>query len=110
MAERRRPIPDVLGEVLRPPAHQPTGTPGNPQAGKEPKDKLTTYVRRSINRRLDKAWLELRARMKAGELPELSKSILNDLALEIVLDDLEAAGMESQLVRKLRDMPSRQSS
>jgi hypothetical protein len=46
--------------------------------------------------------------MKAGELPELSKSILVDLAVEVMLEDLEASGMDTQVIRKLVDQhPSR---
>jgi hypothetical protein len=56
---------------------------------------------------LDAAWLRLRAQMKAGALPELSKSILVDLALEVMLEDLEAAGMDAQVIRKLVDQDTR---
>jgi hypothetical protein len=102
MVERRRPTPDVLGEVLRSrPVHQPTSPPAPPD--KVEKVKATFYLHPQIVKRLDALWLRLRARMKEGQLPTHSKSIVVELALELMLEDVEASEMESALVRRLLD-------
>lgn len=103
MAERRRPTPDVLGDVL---AHQHTSTPVPQQnrAPAEEKVKATFYFRPRVLEALEEAWFRLH---KAREWRQLNKSVLADVCLEYALAHLDDPELVHLLARALASQSPR---
>jgi hypothetical protein len=111
----RKPTPDILGDLLGEPAASPptstpvyqyTSTPGNPKTP-APEDhtvervKATFYLHPEVLEHLEESWHRLRKLAKGAERGKVSKSLIVEVALTLVLQELEAQGEASQLARKM---------
>ena len=118
--DNRKQTPDVLGQLMGgdPEERQQSGKaskrqnakPSNQQSGKtlrqrlatEGKTKATLYLSPETAYELELAKLELRRLVKPDNLKDVTKSSIAEAALILALQDLEAQGEESAIVRELR--------
>jgi hypothetical protein len=111
----RKPTPDILSDLLGEPSanhhtgepvHQYTRTPEDPNTH-APMDhtservKATFYLHPEILERLEDSWHRLRKWAKGAERAKVSKSLIVEVALDLVLQDLEGQGEASQLASKM---------
>jgi hypothetical protein len=126
MADRKQ-TPDILGSLLgdkkpedtsKPeyhkdskPARQLTSKPVRQQArktGRQPtsktasqKLKATYYLDVEAVEALEEAWMQLRKMASTDTRSSISKSLIVGAALQIALMELEKAGQQSQIARRI---------
>lgn len=111
----RKPTPDILGDLLGEPSagrhtgipvHQSPVLPENPttHVSVDPvveRVKATFYFDPAVLERLEEAWHRLRKLTKGAERGKVSKSLIVEVALDMVLRDLEEQGEASHLASKM---------
>ena len=86
--------------ALSSPAKKTVKKPPGATPKKQGKTKKTTfYLSQEIVDKLDKAVKKLRARKKGKNLSEISRSLIVDQALFLILEEFAAKGRKSRLMR-----------
>jgi hypothetical protein len=129
MAAKRKGTPNIMAEIfgeepepVSPPAVSPPSPPASDQPPVEPpaltaysgrlkayvntsdKAKATYYLLPETVEDLEAAWIRLRqmvGQVEKLQKTQVSKSLIVEAALEIVLEELERKGTDSQLARKM---------
>lgn len=105
-AKKRAPMPDIMGEVLKPASQQGAMTVKQqdsiPVSQHDSKPvKATFYLTPDLVARLDAARLHLRGMASVEERAGVTLSAIVGAALEMALQDLEDRGPASQLAAML---------
>lgn len=102
MAKRKQ-TPNVMDNLTGIPVSQNTITPvqSTKTSDEKEKTKATFYISTDTVDALDGAWMKLRGMAKGEKKKEVSKSAIVNVALQIILEDLETNGDESQLATVL---------
>jgi len=119
---KRKETPDVMDELFggqepaqeepkKRPAKQQTSKPASQYTNRlkaymeQDKAKATYYLSPETMAELEEAWLRLRKAVASSvgqeQRGQVSKSLLVEAALQIVLEELEQEGMDSRLAKKI---------
>lgn len=101
--QKRKDTPDILSNLM----NQPTQTEVKPvkQNTSIPesarKVKATYYLSQMTLDELEDAWHQLRKEASRENRGEISKSLIVDIALTIVLEDLKELGLQSPIASRM---------
>jgi hypothetical protein len=98
--QKRKSTPDILSDLMNEPN---TNTPVNQHtnvSASTDKTKATYYISQVAVSELEEVWQQLRKTAPPALKGEISKSLIVDIALKIVLEDFRQWGAKSQLANK----------